>query len=189
MTLKQAPPGGRGGRPGDGSAGVAATGAANESGERPVSDQEPRWLSSIEQRAWRAHLAVHKLLDHRLDRELQPFGLSVNDYEILVNLSETSGHRMRMSDLADATIQSRSRLSHQISRMETAGLVARETCADDRRGTFAVLTEHGWATIQKVAPHHVAGVRRHFIDLLTDDQLIELEAAYTPVVDHLKGIR
>ncbi len=189
MTLKQAPPGGRGGRPGDGSAGVATTHAANESGERPVSEQEPRWLSSIEQRAWRAHLAVHKLLDHRLDRELQPFGLSVNDYEILVNLSETPGHRMRMSDLADATIQSRSRLSHQISRMEAAGLVARETCADDRRGTFAVLTEHGWATIQKVAPHHVAGVRRHFIDLLTDDQLIELEAAYAPVVDHLKGIR
>jgi DNA-binding MarR family transcriptional regulator len=154
-----------------------------------VNDEEPRWLSPIEQRAWRTHLAVHKLLDHRLDRELQPFGLSVNDYEILVNLSETPGHRMRMSDLADATIQSRSRLSHQISRMEAAGLVARETCEDDRRGTFAVLTEHGWATIQKVAPHHVAGVRQHFIDLLSDDQLHELETAYAPVVDHLKSLR
>ncbi|GAA5771941.1 MarR family winged helix-turn-helix transcriptional regulator [Streptosporangium roseum] len=158
-------------------------------GERPVDEEEPRWLSSIEQRAWRAHLAAHKLLEHRLDRDLQTFGLSVNDYEILVNLSESPGHRMRMSDLADATIQSRSRLSHQISRMETAGLVARETCADDRRGTFAVLTEHGWATIQKVAPHHVASVRQHFIDLLTDDQLRELETAYTPVVSHLKSLR
>ncbi|MER5426777.1 MarR family winged helix-turn-helix transcriptional regulator [Streptosporangium roseum] len=158
-------------------------------GERPVDEEEPRWLSSIEQRAWRAHLAAHKLLEHRLDRDLQTFGLSVNDYEILVNLSESPGHRMRMSDLADATIQSRSRLSHQISRMETAGLVTRETCADDRRGTFAVLTEHGWATIQKVAPHHVASVRQHFIDLLTDDQLRELETAYTPVVSHLKSLR
>ncbi|ACZ85965.1 putative MarR-family regulatory protein [Streptosporangium roseum DSM 43021] len=154
-----------------------------------MDEEEPRWLSSIEQRAWRAHLAAHKLLEHRLDRDLQTFGLSVNDYEILVNLSESPGHRMRMSDLADATIQSRSRLSHQISRMETAGLVARETCADDRRGTFAVLTEHGWATIQKVAPHHVASVRQHFIDLLTDDQLRELETAYTPVVSHLKSLR
>ncbi|MFJ2029533.1 MarR family winged helix-turn-helix transcriptional regulator [Streptosporangium sp. NPDC087985] len=154
-----------------------------------MNDEEPRWLTSIEQRAWRAHLAAYKLLEHRLDRELNPFGLSVNDYEILVNLSEIPDHRMRMSDLADATIQSRSRLSHQISRMEAAGLVAREDCPDDRRGTFAVLTEHGWATIKKVAPHHVNSVRQHFIDLLTDDQLIELEKAYTPVVNHLKSLR
>jgi DNA-binding MarR family transcriptional regulator len=73
--------------------------------------------------------------------------------------------------------------------MEAAGLVARETCEDDRRGTFAVLTEHGWDTIQKVAPHHVASVRQHFIDLLTDDQLHELETAYAPVVEHLKSLR
>ncbi|MBB2912972.1 DNA-binding MarR family transcriptional regulator [Streptosporangium becharense] len=184
MSLKQAPPGERSGRPGS-----TSTRATSESGEQAVNDGSPRWLSSVEQRAWRTHLAAHKLLEHRLDRELQAFGLSVNDYEILVNLSETPGHRMRMSDLADATIQSRSRLSHQISRMETAGLVVRETCADDRRGTFAVLTDHGWATIQKVAPHHVASVRRHFIDLLTDDQLQELETAYTPVVEHLKSLR
>jgi DNA-binding MarR family transcriptional regulator len=154
-----------------------------------VNGEEARWLTPIEQRAWRTHLAAHKLLEHRLDRELQAFGLSLNDYEILVNLSESPGHRMRMSDLADATIQSRSRLSHQISRMEAADLVARETCADDRRGTFAVLTAHGWTTIQKVAPEHVAGVRRHFIDLLTDDQLRELAAAYGPVVEHLKNLR
>ncbi|GGS50773.1 transcriptional regulator [Planobispora rosea] len=154
-----------------------------------MNTEEPRWLSPLEQRAWRTHLAAHKLLEHRLDRELQVFGLSLNDYEILVNLSESPGHRMRMSDLADATIQSRSRLSHQISRMEAADLVSRETCSDDRRGTFAVLTEHGWETIQKVAPHHVANVREHFIDLLTDDQLHELEASYAPVVEHLKSLR
>ncbi|MFI6510636.1 MarR family winged helix-turn-helix transcriptional regulator [Streptosporangium sp. NPDC050855] len=196
MTVKQASSGERSGRPGDETtestgAGEAtgATGAVDERGERPVDGEETHWLSPIEQGAWRAHLAAHKLLEHRLDRELQPFGLSLNDYEILVNLSEIADRRMRMSDLAEATIQSRSRLSHQISRMESAGLVARETCADDRRGTFAVLTEHGWATIQKVAPHHVGSVRRHFIDLLTDDQLIELETAYAPVVKHLKGIR
>lgn len=149
----------------------------------------PRWLSATEQRVWRAHLALHKLLMHRLDRELQEFELSLNDYEILVNLSETKEHRMRMSDLADATIQSRSRLSHQISRMEAKGLVVREDCRDDRRGTFAVLTEEGWATMQRVAPHHVAGVREHFVDRLTDDQLDALETAFAPIVDHLKKLR
>ncbi|MFI6319024.1 MarR family winged helix-turn-helix transcriptional regulator [Nonomuraea sp. NPDC050556] len=148
-----------------------------------------RWLTQTEQRAWRAHLALHKLLAHRLDRELQEHGLSLNDYEILVNLSESPGHRMRMSDLADATIQSRSRLSHQISRMEAAGLVTRENCKDDRRGTFAVLTEEGWATIQRVAPAHVDGVREHFVDRLTDDQLDALETAYAPIIEHLKTLR
>ncbi|KAB8189994.1 MarR family transcriptional regulator [Nonomuraea phyllanthi] len=149
----------------------------------------PRWLSPAEQRAWRTHLALHKLLLHRLDRELQEHQLSLNDYEILVNLSESQDRRMRMSDLADATIQSRSRLSHQISRMEAKGLVTREECRDDRRGTFAVLTDDGWDTIQRVAPHHVASVREHFVDRLTDDQLDALEAAYEPIVEHLKKLR
>lgn len=149
----------------------------------------PRWLSQAEQRAWRAHLSMHKLLLHRLDRELHEFGLSINDYEILVNLSESPERRMRMSDLAEATIQSRSRLSHQISRMETKGLVSRADCPDDRRGTYAVLSDQGWETIKKVAPHHVSGVREHFVDLLTDDQLKELERAYTPIMAHLKSLR
>ncbi len=126
---------------------------------------------------------------HRLDRELQEHQLSLNDYEILVNLSESEGRRMRMSDLADATIQSRSRLSHQISRMEAKGLVTREDCRDDRRGTFAVLTDEGWETIQRVAPHHVASVREHFVDRLTDDQLESIEAAYGPIVERLKKMR
>ncbi len=152
-------------------------------------EAETRWLSQAEQRAWRAHLAAHKLLAHRLDRELQEFGLSLNDYEILVNLSESPGHRMRMSDLATATIQSRSRLSHQISRMEAKHLVARETCPDDRRGTFAVLTETGWETIRRVAPHHVAGVRRHFMDRLSPDLVKAIEEAYAPVVEHLQRER
>lgn len=126
---------------------------------------------------------------HRLDRELHAHSLSLNDYEILVNLSESPGRRMRMSELADVTIQSRSRLSHQISRMEAKGLVVREDCRDDRRGTYAVLTDEGWETIQRVAPHHVRGVREHFVDRLTDDQLEAIVAAYAPIVEHLKKLR
>ena len=130
-----------------------------------------RWLTPDEQDAWRAYLATSKLLFRQLDRDLQPFGLSGNDYEILVVLSEAPEHRLRMTDLADATAQSRSRLSHQITRMEAAGLVRRETCPGDKRGLFAVLTETGMATIERVAPFHVDSVRRHFIGLLTPDQL------------------
>lgn len=93
-----------------------------------------RWLSDAEQCAWRTHLDVSRLLMHQLEKDLQPFGLTNNDYEILVNLSESEDRRMRMSDLAGATLQSKSRLSHQITRMESAGLVRRENCESDRRG-------------------------------------------------------
>ena len=148
-----------------------------------------RWLTPAEQEAWRGHLATSKLLFRQLDRDLQPFGLSGNDYEILVVLSEAPEHRLRMTDLADATAQSRSRLSHQITRMEAAGLVRRESCPGDKRGLFAVLTETGMATIERVAPFHVDSVRRHFIDLLTPDQLSALRAGYAAVNGHLREIR
>ncbi len=148
-----------------------------------------RWLSDEEQRAWRAHLDVSRLLSHQLERDLQPFGLTNNDYEILVNLSESEDHRMRMSDLATVTLQSKSRLSHQITRMENAGLVRRENCESDRRGLYAVLTEQGWETMRQVAPHHVASVRKHFIDLLTNEDLKALYGSLAPIAKHLRTTR
>ena len=147
------------------------------------------WLTQDEQEAWRAYLATSKLLFRQLDRDLNPFGLSGNDYEILVVLSEAPGHRLRMTDLADATAQSRSRLSHQITRMEAAGLVRRDTCPGDKRGLFAVLTDTGMATIERVAPYHVESVRRHFIDRLTPEQLGTLREGYAVINGHLREIR
>ena len=149
----------------------------------------PRWLTEEEQRAWRAYIRLAQLLMRQLDRDLHPFGLSMHDYEILVELSEAPHHRMRMTDLADRTAQSRSRLSHQVNRMETRGLVTREDCEGDKRGTFAVLTPHGLDTIAKVAPSHVASVREHFIDQLKPAELTALTEAYGPVLDQLRLIR
>ena len=149
----------------------------------------PRWLTDDEQRAWRAYIRLAQLLMRQLDRDLHPFGLSMHDYEILVELSEAPRRRMRMTELADRTAQSRSRLSHQINRMETRGLVTRENCEGDKRGTFAVLTPHGLDTIAKVAPSHVASVREHFIDQLKPAELTALTEAYGPVLDQLRLIR
>ncbi|MFJ8014187.1 MarR family winged helix-turn-helix transcriptional regulator [Streptomyces sp. NPDC096339] len=148
-----------------------------------------RWLTDAEQCLWRTHLDVSRLLMHQLEKDLQPFGLTNNDYEILVNLSESDDHRMRMSDLATATLQSKSRLSHQITRMEAAGLVVRVNCESDRRGLYAVLTDQGMETMRKVAPHHVASVRRHFIDLLAPEDLAAIRASLTPVAEHLRTNR
>ncbi|MEV5279059.1 MULTISPECIES: MarR family transcriptional regulator [unclassified Streptomyces] len=147
------------------------------------------WLSDDEQCAWRTYLDVNRMLTYQMEKDLQPFGLTNNDYEILVNLSESADKRMRMSDLAAATLQSKSRLSHQITRMENAGLVRRENCESDRRGLFAVLTDHGTETMEKVAPHHVASVRRHFIDLLSGEALADLRESLVPVAEHLRGHR
>lgn len=147
------------------------------------------WLTEEEQRAWRVHLDVSRLLMYQLERDLQPFGLTNNDYEILVNLSEAEERRMRMSDLAKSTLQSKSRLSHQITRMEAAGLVRRENCESDRRGLYAVLTEQGWETMRQVAPRHVASVREHFIDLIPAQGLAAYRQALTPVAAHLRAAR
>ncbi|MCP9944538.1 MarR family transcriptional regulator [Streptomyces somaliensis] len=147
------------------------------------------WLTDTEQCAWRTYLDVNRLLTYQLERDLQPFGLTYNDYEILVNLSESPDLRMRMSDLAAATLQSKSRLSHQITRMENAGLVRRENCESDRRGLYAVLTDHGMETMRKVAPHHVESVRRHLIDRLSPEALAGLHSALRPIAEHLRGLR
>ena len=155
----------------------------------PWEDGVSRWLTDDEQETWRATLTLHKLLVRQLDRDLHADGFSGHDYEILVALSEAPERRMRMTDLADATSQSRSRLSHQITRMQARDLVRREECEGDKRGTWAVLTEFGMATIERIAPRHVDCVRRHFIDRLTPRQQEEIRAAYEPVIEYLRKIR
>src|SRR5271154_7080267 len=155
----------------------------------PGTDGQPHWLTGEEQQAWRATVRLSQLLLRQLDRDLTAHGLNGHDYEILVELSEAPDHRLRMTDLADATSQSRSRLSHQVSRMEKRGLVRRDDCEGDKRGTFAVLTEAGFEAIERGAPHHVEGVRRYCVDRLTPHQLEEIRSAFQPVVDYLHKIR
>jgi len=154
-----------------------------------VSEAEPRWLTEEEQLAWRASIQMYMLLFRQMDRDLSADGLSHHDYSILVYLSEAHGRRMRMTELADATTQSRSRLSHQVTRLEARDLVRREECQGDKRGTWAVLTDQGLALLEDVAPRHVESVRRHFIDQLTPEQLDEVRIAFQPIADYLRKIR
>lgn len=145
-----------------------------------------RWLDATEQQQWRAWVAASTLLRERLSHELQAdHGISLSDYEILVRLSEAPNRAMRMSALADHTMASRSRLSHQIDRMEKAGMVRREACPSDRRGQLAVLTDDGWANLVGAAPTHVEGVRRHLVDVLTPAQFAALGQASQIIVDDL----
>jgi DNA-binding MarR family transcriptional regulator len=117
------------------------------------------------------------LLRGQIMRDLQTeTGLSEADFVVLVHLSEATGSRMRMTDLASALRWSKSRLSHQFTRMEARGLVVREGCSEDARLTYAELTPWGRSEIVRAAPIHVESVRRHFIDRLDDVQLAALSA-------------
>lgn len=133
------------------------------------------WLDEEQQRSWRAWIAATTTLRERLSRELQEaHGISLVEYEILVRLSETPGRRQRMSVLAEHTMASRSRLTHQVDSMTRRGLLAREQCAEDRRGQLAVMTEAGWDLLVAAAPTHVAGVRRYLVDTLSAEDLRHL---------------
>src|SRR5215472_6739243 len=158
-------------------------------GETRTRAPQTRWLTDDEQAAWGTYIRLAKMLMRQLDRDLHPFGLSTNDYEILVELSEAPENRLRMTELADLTAQSRSRLSHQITRMEAKGLVGRVACDGDKRGTFAVITPRGMATIERVAPSHVDSVRQHFIDHIPPADLAVLSSVCQPLIDRLRGVR
>lgn len=129
-------------------------------------------MDEDETRAWRGFLRLHQMLRAELEREMtRDAGLSLADYEVLVALSEAEGRRLRMWALASILQWSRSRLSHQVSRMQNRGLLRREDCLTDARGAFATLTSAGLAAIEAAAPGHVEGVRRHLLDRLSPDQV------------------
>lgn len=142
-----------------------------------------RWLTADQQRVWRAYLDAVAHIDHQLDERLRPYGLDLGEYEILVHLSESPGRRMRMSDLAEAVRQSRSRLTHTVSRMEKKDLIDRAPCADDRRGVVAQLTDTGLRLLESAAPAHVESVRTCFVDRVDPEDFEALGRAMRAVND------
>jgi DNA-binding MarR family transcriptional regulator len=155
-----------------------------------MSTTEPLWLDDAEARAWRGYMRMRTLLHAQLVRDLaREAGLSGPDYDVLSNVSEAEGRRVRLGDLAARMAWSKSRLSHHITRMERRGLVTREDCSSDGRGAFVVLTDAGLRAIQAAAPGHVASVRRHFIDLLSREQLDALAEISQTVVRRLTDER
>jgi DNA-binding MarR family transcriptional regulator len=147
-----------------------------------------QWLTNEQQRAWRAYLKATKLLSAQLDRELQQQSkISHPYYEILVRLSENPERRLRMSDLATAADSSRSRLSHAISRLEAQGWVRRVSCANDRRGAWAELTDAGFSALTAAAPGHVETVRRLIFDRLDATQVEQLERICNTISHGMDG--
>ena len=147
---------------------------------------DTQWLDDDQQRTWRAFLTAERLLFDRLERKLQrDAGLPHTYYEILVRLSEAPDRTLRMSQLAESSMSSRSRLSHAVARLEEAGWVRRRSCAEDRRGSFAELTPEGMAKLVEAAPGHVAAVRADLFDVLSREQQHALRDISETLVAHL----
>lgn len=150
---------------------------------------EPRWLTDAEMHTWLGYRRMRNLLDLQLTRDLgADSGLSDADYDVLTAVSEAPGRRLRLGELAASIRWSMSRLSHHVSRMEQRGLVTRAGSTDDGRGATVALTDTGWTTTQAAAIHHVASVRRHFIDLLDEHDVAALGHIADKVLAHLTEV-
>ena len=147
---------------------------------------EPKWLNPREMKAWRSYIIASRRLLEALESDLNGHDLSMPDYEVLAQLSDAPDRRMRMSELAEIAMISKSRLSHRMKVMEKAGWVRREVCPEDKRGSFAVMTEKGWRAIVKAAPDHVTSVRNRFVDTLTSKEQEELAKIFDRVTIKLR---
>jgi len=128
--------------------------------------------------AWRSFLEAHRRVIEQLSRQLrEEEGLALTWYDVLVHLSEAEGHELRMQDLAEAILLSRSGLTRLVDKMESAGLIERDVCETDGRGTLARMTPAGMARLQQAAPSHIAGVIEQFARHLNDDEVVVVERA------------
>ena len=146
----------------------------------------PRWLNAAEMKAWRRYIIASRRLLEALDSDLEGHDLSMADYEILAQLSDAPERKMRMSELAEIALLSRSRLSHRMKVMEKAGWVKREACPSDKRGYFAVMTAKGWKAIVAAAPDHVESVRARFVDHLSKADQEVIAAIFNRIEDSLR---
>ncbi|GHH83235.1 MarR family winged helix-turn-helix transcriptional regulator [Streptomyces capitiformicae] len=147
-----------------------------------------RWLTPDEQRAWRAYVAASSLLEDALDRQLQQeAGMPHLYYSMLAALSEAPDRRMRMTDLAERLKITRSRLTYVATRLEKDGVLRRENCQWDKRGSIAVLTDEGMALLERTAPGHVETVRKAVFDHLTPEQIGQLEEISMGIAAAIQG--
>lgn len=141
------------------------------------------WLDAREHAAWRGLVRMQSQLTSELARRLaRGSDLSYPDYEVLAVLTEQPDGRLRLFELAHELGWEKSRSSHHIRRMEERGLVAKERCAEDRRGWFVEVTDAGRRAIAEAAPDHVAAVRELFVDRLTSEQIDVITAVADAVL-------
>ena len=148
----------------------------------PPTDADPE-LTAGELGAWRGMLRVHAALLRSLDAELDAaHDLPLTSYDVLIYLQHAPGKRLRMAELADSVLLSRSGVTRLVDRLEREGLLARDTCVDDGRGLYAVLTPRGEELLERARPTHLAGVRERFLRHFSDEELATMAAFWERVL-------
>jgi DNA-binding MarR family transcriptional regulator len=148
-----------------------------------ASPPERALLTDTQIGAWRGLVAAHARISLRLERDLlAEHALPLVEYEVLVHLLDAPAQRLRMTELADRVLLSRSGVTRVVDRMESEGLVERELCRDDGRGTYAVLTEAGQSRLREASGTYFRGLRTYFVDALSPDQVASLAGAL-PALD------
>lgn len=143
-----------------------------ESARRPLTAQDPRLAP------WRAFLEAHARVSRRLDEELRAeHDLSLAEYDALLSIAQAPGRRIRMRQLSDRVILSKSGVTRLIDRLVADGLVQRSACLADARGAEAVLTDQGLARLRAASRTHLRGITEHFIEPLDGTDVGALEAA------------
>ena len=157
--------------------------AASPGTRQPVDPLPDPTTVDLGLQAWRTFLQAHATVLRRLEADLDAEGqISLADLDVLLQLAAVESHRLRMSELADNVLLSRSGMTRRIDRLEAAGLVRRHECAADRRGAFAGITEAGLDRLRRARPTHLRGIQAHFIERLNDDDLARLRDALAKVI-------
>jgi DNA-binding MarR family transcriptional regulator len=149
-----------------------------------VTDLSPLRANDWRVGVWRAYLRTHSEMVRRLERDLSDAtGMPLGWYDVLLQLAEAPDHRLRMADLADRVLLSRSGLTRLVDRLAAEGLVARAPFPGDGRGLYSVLTEAGWARLREAAPVHLAGIQQYWLSKFSDDELTQLAALFGRLED------
>lgn len=131
--------------------------------------------------AWQSYISATRALTAALDEDLSEFGLTLADYELLAHLGQAPERRMRMSELAEVALVSRSRLSHRIKVLELEGWVERVRCSEDKRGLFAVLTSRGVKKISQITPTYKACLKKRWLSQLSATEQVQIEKIFSRI--------
>jgi DNA-binding MarR family transcriptional regulator len=148
---------------------------------------EPHWLDERESKTWTDFLTACSTVTRKIEQSLREnSGLTTQQYDVLANLSNAPGGELRMTELAGAVLLAKSSVTYQVGQLEKAGLVRRTSCEGDDRGVSASLTEMGWRKLREAAPAHVASVRTHFIDVMSESEFAALAHGLGALADGLR---
>lgn len=147
-------------------------------------------LTDSELSAWRLFLTLHRRLVDAIDHDLQQAGrLPLNSYDVLIELQEAPNHRLRMADIANRVVLSRSGLTRLVDRLESEGYLARDAVGEDRRGTYAVITEQGIHALREAWPIYARGIQQYFAQALTAAETETMATLLQKIADHFREQR